>query len=276
MPGARDRERGRLIFAVAAAAAYAAAWLGPAQARPAALAVAVTMAACLGGRLSPALAVVLAAPAPAPVPIRVAVAAGAVVAGLMLERSRRRGRDLAARSFTDRLTGLHNYDYFSQALRAELARVRRYGGCTTLVLLDLDRFKAYNDRHGHAAGNRLLSSVGHALARCKRDADVAARFGGEEFALLVSGRTLDGLKVAERVRQAIEDVSLAGLDRQRPPELVTASAGMATFPVDAGDAEQLFELADQALYAAKRRGRDCVVTARELQGQPAAGLRRAV
>ena len=260
---------------MAAAAAYAVAWLGPASARPSALVAAATLAACVGGRLSPALAVLLAAPAPVPPAIRVAAAAGGVIAGVIVERVRRRGRDLATRSFTDRLTGLHNYDYFCQALRGELARVRRYGGCATLVLLDLDRFKAYNDRHGHAAGNRLLSSVGHVIARSKRDADVAARFGGEEFALLVPGRTLDGLKLAERTRQAIEDISLTGLDRHRPPDLVTASAGLATFPVDAADAEQLFELADQALYAAKRRGRDCVVTARELQGQPAAALRRA-
>jgi diguanylate cyclase (GGDEF)-like protein len=154
--------------------------------------------------------------------------------------------------------------------------VRRYGGTTTLVLIDLDRFKAYNDRHGHAAGNRLLTTVGHVIERSKRDADIAARFGGEEFALLVAGRTSDGLVVAGRVRQAIEDASVGRLDRHDVPDLVTASAGVATFPVDAASADELFELADQALYAAKRRGRDCVVTARELKGQPAAGLRSAV
>ena len=67
--------------------------------------------------------------------------------------------------FTDRLTGLHNYDYFAEAMRSELARVRRYGGCVTLVMLDLDRFKSFNDQHGHAAGNRLLNGVGQAIAR---------------------------------------------------------------------------------------------------------------
>jgi diguanylate cyclase (GGDEF)-like protein len=255
---------------------YAGAWLGSPAVRPTALALSATVVATTGGWAGAMAAVVLAAPAPVPIPIRVAVAAGAVVAGIVLERSRRARRDLVARTFSDRLTGLHNYDYFCEAMRAELARVRRYGGTTTLVLIDLDRFKAYNDRHGHAAGNRLLSAVGHAIERSKRDADIAARFGGEEFALLVAGRTSDGLAVASRVRQAIEDASVGRLDRHDVPELVTASAGVATFPVDAATADELFELADQALYAAKRRGRDCVVTARELQGQPAAGLRSAV
>ena len=105
----------------------------------------------------------------------------------MLEHEARARRELRARSFTDRLTGLRNYDFFSEAMAAELARVRRYGGCTTLVLIDLDRFKAYNDRNGHGAGNRLLASVGRALLYEKRDADIAARFGGEEFAVLVPG-----------------------------------------------------------------------------------------
>ena len=173
----------------------------------------------------------------------------------------------AARSFTDRLTGLRNYDYFCEALASELARVRRYGGCTTLVLLDLDRFKAFNDRHGHAAGNRALTAVGHVISHEKRDADVAARFGGEEFAILVSGRTSDGVIVADRVRQAIHDLSTTSLRRHMSADVITASAGIATFPVDARDADELIELADRALYAAKHRGRDCLVTAAELRGR---------
>jgi diguanylate cyclase (GGDEF)-like protein len=130
-------------------------------------------------------------------------------------------------------------------MRSELARVRRYGGCLTLVMLDLNRFKAYNDSHGHGAGNRLLASVGHVLAREKRDADIAARFGGEEFALLVPGRGTEAIVVAERVRQAIADIPLGALDRHHVPDIVTASAGIATFPVDARDAEELFEQADR-------------------------------
>jgi len=217
----------RRSLGAAAVVLAAGAWLAPPPLRPAALVLAVLAASAFG---------------------RAGAAAG-----------------LRARTFTDRLTGLRNYDYFSEALGVELARVRRYGGCITLVILDLDRFKAYNDDHGHGAGNRLLSSVGHVLAREKRDADIAARFGGEEFALLVPGRGSQAVVVAERVRQAIADIHAGALDRNHVPEIVTASAGIATFPVDARDAEELFEQADRALYEAKRRGRNRVVCAEHLR-----------
>ena len=144
---------------------------------------------------------------PLPWSVRACLVVAATANGALHAARRRTSRQLAARSFTDRLTGLRNYDFFSQALRDELARVRRYGGCVTLVILDLDRFKAYNDRHGHAAGNRLLNAVGQAITREKRDADIAARFGGEEFAVLVPGTTGDGVILAERMRQAIADLT---------------------------------------------------------------------
>jgi diguanylate cyclase (GGDEF)-like protein len=205
--------------------------------------------------------------APIGIPARIGMAVAAVLGGELLEHEVHAHRELRARSFTDRLTGLRNYDFFSEALDAELARVRRYGGCTTLVLIDLDRFKAYNDRHGHGAGNRLLASVGRTLLHEKRDADVAARFGGEEFAVLVPGRAADGVVLADRLRRAIAEVPAARLHRHEIPDIVTASAGVATFPLDARDGTELFELADQALYEAKRRGRDRVVTASEIGGR---------
>jgi diguanylate cyclase (GGDEF)-like protein len=242
----------------------AAAWVLPPPLRPGALALAA-LAAAAGGRAGGAVAAVVAAFAPVPGPVRAAVVATALVAGELDHRHRGAHRTLRARTFTDRLTGLRNYDYFSEVMRTELARVRRYGGCITLVMLDLDRFKAYNDRHGHGAGNRLLASVGHVLAREKRDADIAARFGGEEFALLVPGRGSEAIIVAERVRRAIADIPAGALDRSNVPDIVTASAGIATFPVDARDAEELFEQADRALYEAKRRGRNRVVLAEQVR-----------
>ena len=144
------------------------------------------------------------------------------------------------------------------------------------MLLDLDRFKTFNDRHGHAAGNRAVGRRSAHGTREKRDADIAARFGGEEFALLVAGRGADGVVVAERVRHAIEGVSAIRLSRHEVPELVTASAGVATFPVDARDAEELFDLADRALYTAKQRGRNCVVTAEEVRATAGQALRAAI
>ena len=116
------------------------------------------------GRLGGVLAAAAVAATPLPTPIRIALAVGALVNGELHEHRRRAGRRLAVRSFTDRLTGLRNYDFFAESLRSEVARVRRYGGCVTLVILDLDRFKAFNDRHGHGAGNRLLASVGQTIA----------------------------------------------------------------------------------------------------------------
>jgi predicted signal transduction protein with EAL and GGDEF domain len=155
-----ERQRRRPAIAVVAVAAYAAAWVLPAPSRPGCLAVAVGLAWLAGARLGGLLMGAAVLAAPVAVPVRIGLAVASALGGELLEREARAGRELRARSFTDRLTGLRNYDFFSEALDAELARVRRYGGCTTLVLIDLDRFKAYNDRHGHGAGNRLLASSG--------------------------------------------------------------------------------------------------------------------
>ncbi|HEY0389827.1 MAG TPA: GGDEF domain-containing protein [Gaiellales bacterium] len=263
MPVAPERLRLRGVAAAVALAAYAATWLAPAAARPAIAALAVSAAIATGPAGAAAAALGCLA-VPIPWSMRAALLVAAAVNGGLHAQRMRQSRELAARSFTDRLTGLRNYDYFAEALRSELARVRRYGGCVTLVMLDLDRFKAFNDQHGHAAGNRLLNAVGQAIAREKRDADIAARFGGEEFAVLVPGREGDGLVVAERMRHAIADLSPAPTSRRDFTPGVSASAGVATFPVDARTPQELFELADRALYEAKRRGRDQVVAVSEL------------
>jgi len=250
-----------------ALAAYAGAWLAPPPLRPA-LAVLAVSAAAATGPLGAAVVAVASLAVPVPWSVRAALLVAAAVNGIVHARSARQSRDLAARSFTDRLTGLRNYDFFAEALRAELARVRRYGGCVTLVIIDLDRFKAFNDRHGHAAGNKLLNRVGQAIAHQKRDADIAARFGGEEFAVLVPGREQDGVIVAERMRHAIADLSPTPTSHQDFEPGISASAGTATFPVDARTPQELFELADRALYEAKRRGRDQVVCVSELVDPP--------
>jgi len=236
--------------------------------RPAAALLGAVIATAAAGRAGGVVVALGAVVLPVAVPVRIALAVAALANGELHERHRRSARALAARSFTDRLTGLRNYDFFAEAMRAEVARVRRYGGCVTLLLLDLDRFKAFNDHHGHAAGNRLLAAVGRTIEREKRDADVAARFGGEEFAVLVPGRTTDAAVVAERLRAAIADISPGPVSRHDLSPGVTASAGLATFPVDARDPAELFELADRALYEAKRRGRDRTVTAADLVERP--------
>src|SRR3954454_10358783 len=106
-------------------------------------------------------------------------------------------------------------------------------------MLDLHLFKSFNDHHGHAAGNRLLNGVGQAIAREKRDADIAARFGGEEFAVLVPGRAADGIVVAERLRQAIPAPPPAPTSRHDFPPGFGPAAAAARSPVDAPTPQEL-------------------------------------
>lgn len=181
------------------------------------------------------------------------VAAGAV-AGALHGSERRRLARVAALSLTDRLTGLYNYAFLTDALERECRRAERYGGAVSLVLLDLDHFKDFNDTHGHAAGNRLLAEVGRVLVAERRATDVVARFGGEEFAVLVPGPVREAAEAAERIRRAVAQVAVAvpgGRDGR------TISAGVAQRAQGAG-AERLVEDADRALYRSKARGRNRV------------------
>jgi diguanylate cyclase (GGDEF)-like protein len=197
-------------------------------------------------------ALALASEVAAPVlAVSAAAALGSVVIG------RRRTVVLRRAAFTDRLTGLYRYEYFADALPREIERARRYGTELSLVVFDLDRFKDFNDRHGHAAGNQLLHGVGRALLRETRGTDLAARFGGEELIVLVQGGAHDAGLLAERVRQAVSELAV------RVPDGLagtTISAGVATFPSEP-DAASLLDAADGALYEAKRMGRNQVVAA---------------
>jgi diguanylate cyclase (GGDEF)-like protein len=184
-----------------------------------------------------------------------AVSAGAALASVAI--GRRRAIVLRRAAFTDRLTGLYRYEYFADALPREIERVRRYGTELSLVVFDLDRFKDFNDRHGHSAGNKLLSGVGRALMRETRGTDLAARFGGEELIVLVQGGAHDAAALAERVRRAVAELAVPVLDGLAG---TTISAGVATFPREP-DAASLLDAADGALYEAKRSGRNRVVAA---------------
>jgi diguanylate cyclase (GGDEF)-like protein len=166
-------------------------------------------------------------------------------------------RQLATR---DALTGLLNRRAFDALLAEEVDRARRFGHPLTLVVLDLDHFKAINDTHGHAAGDAVLAAVARVFAGQVRSIDRVARIGGEEFAVLLMVTGADeGLAVAKRIVEAVRalPVAVAGGATLR----ITVSAGVAALPAY-GEAEtQLPETADQALYAAKRAGRDCAVLA---------------
>jgi diguanylate cyclase (GGDEF)-like protein len=162
-------------------------------------------------------------------------------------------------AITDSLTGLYVKRYFDERLRQECARAARYGTDLSLLMLDLDRFKEINDQCGHQAGDEMLRSVGHAIAASTRDSDTPCRWGGDEFAVILPETGPDAAeKTADRIREAIAAIQL-------PQEMAclptTVSIGVASHPVEAPDLAQLVELADQALYEAKRRGRNRVVRA---------------
>src|SRR5665647_3367756 len=164
--------------------------------------------------------------------------------------------DLGGRRLTVRRIGLYNYGTFVDYLHNEATKIDRYGGELTLIMLDLDHFKQFNDRHGHEPGNDVLRRVGSTLRNAVRDADMAARYGGEEFAVLIRGDETHGYELAERLRRAIETTAVEVRDGGEV--FCTVSAGVATYPVGAADETELVERADDALYESKRRGRNRV------------------
>lgn len=165
----------------------------------------------------------------------------------------------------DALTGLHSYRVFQERLAAEAARIRRTGARVSLIVLDLDNFKEVNDRRGHHAGNRVLRDVGRAIAGSVRKSDFAARYGGDEFVVLLTDADAHGAcLVAEKMRAAI--AAIEGPPGPPPPVMITASFGIATA---AGNFERVldsvdfFEAADRASYEAKRRGGNRIILAKE-------------
>jgi diguanylate cyclase (GGDEF)-like protein len=166
-------------------------------------------------------------------------------------------RALADAARKDPLTSCFNRGYFDRRLAAEVARSRQKERSTSLVMIDLDHFKKVNDRYGHPAGDAILRSVGHVLSAVTRIEDVVARFGGEEFAVVVPGGTMLGAALlAQRVRTAIEQTVIETDGRQLR---VTASLGVATLePGQIASAHDLVRAADEALYAAKHEGRNRV------------------
>lgn len=156
-------------------------------------------------------------------------------------------------SVTDELTGLYNRRRFYEVVEAEMSRTLRYGQPFSIVILDLDRFKEYNDRLGHTAGDAILKSVAQTLASSVRKVDTAFRYGGDEFAIVLPGTDARAARsIVERIRSRWSSVSWA-----RYGSLDTSlefSAGIAQFPDDAETADGLVFLADTALFRAKKEG----------------------
>jgi diguanylate cyclase (GGDEF)-like protein len=164
----------------------------------------------------------------------------------------------------DSLTGLANRRLFDESLHREAARSQRLGAPLSLLVLDVDHFKQVNDSYGHQTGDRVLRDVAQAIVMNTKGFDVAARYGGDEFVVLLPGcKRDDALRVAQRVRREIS--------RQLGEAPVTISVGVATMPNNAQDAERLVAAADSALYDAKDAGRDRVtMSARVGESVPAA------
>jgi diguanylate cyclase (GGDEF)-like protein len=166
-------------------------------------------------------------------------------------------------SFKDEITGLYNRRFFTIRLDEEVNRYRRYRRPMAVVLLDLDGFKAVNDRMGHAAGDETLRDVAHVLSKHSRDTNVVCRFGGDEFAvLLVETSGLGARLYADRLRQLIAAYPFAHGCR------VSASFGVASVPdEDAESSEEIVRCADEALYAAKRAGKNTVCARGDMRAE---------
>jgi diguanylate cyclase (GGDEF)-like protein len=164
---------------------------------------------------------------------------------------------------TDELTGLSNRRRFQETMSAEVERSKRFGQELGLVMLDIDDFKAVNDNYGHQQGDVVLREVAKILRASSREIDEPARYGGEELAVVLPGTDLQGAhNLAERVREGIEALRLPILgDERAEPLRVTASFGAAALPVSAGDARGLVAAADEALYQAKRAGKNRTISA---------------
>ena len=172
-----------------------------------------------------------------------------------LERLNSSLEDLAVH---DGLTGLHNHRYFRDSLDQELSRSSRHERPFSLVFMDVDHFKKFNDAHGHMAGDEVLKGLSRIFKGDKRTSTIVARYGGEEFVALLPEATRDkASEYAELVRSRVEAATFQdGRGRERCK--VTISLGVATFPDDGTDSKSLMEHADRALYQAKESGRNRV------------------
>ena len=201
------------------------------------------------------------------VPLLVAPLVSSAALGLLaeVEAARRALREVAIR---DGLTHLHNRRFFAARLVAEIERARREASPLTLVLIDVDHFKRINDAWGHAIGDEVLCRVAETLMACVRPYDLSARYGGEEFVALLPGTTLaEAAVVAERIRLAIESLSIPVPAAAASPQ-VTASLGVASLGPLPDNGEGLQQRADQALYEAKAAGRNRSVCAKPRANEP--------
>ena len=220
------------------------------------------------GFLPSEVATVMGTPILLIIPKLLNILAGIVVLGLLLLRwlplavkergnAEQRASDLESLASADFLTRLYNRRYFEKLATAELARCQRYMRPLSMLMIDIDHFKSVNDRLGHAAGDRVLQNVAALCRAEKRESDVVARVGGEEFAIMLpETNQLAAEQFAERLRHQVRENTLT-VDGQMVS--ITISIGVAGASMRTAGVQTLMRQADQALYQAKRSGRDQVV-----------------
>jgi len=161
-------------------------------------------------------------------------------------------------AITDFLTGLYNHRYFQQILTQELGRATRYEKVLSMIILDIDNFKSFNDRYGHAVGDKVLVAIGEIINRSLRKVDYAFRYGGEEFVILLPETPLENaILTVERIREKIANDASNSVPEAHGSR-VTVSAGVACFPENGSRREDLFALMDSYLYKAKSMGKNRV------------------
>jgi len=181
-------------------------------------------------------------------------------AALALE-NRRLARDLQKLAVTDDLTQVFNYRYLKSSLRRELKRAARFRQNLSVVMIDVDNLKSYNDVNGHLRGSFLLKDLAGLCMAQVRSFDVLAKYGGDEFTIILPQTDRAGaMVVAERVRSAVATHAFA----LAPAGRITVSLGVAMFPEDGQDSVTLLQVADRALYRAKRAGRNRVESSEDL------------
>lgn len=175
----------------------------------------------------------------------------AFILGLYVDTEKQHSKELQELANIDELTGLHNHRYFQEFLQKSMYDADVNNSSVSLLFMDIDYFKNFNDINGHQAGDLVLKQIGQILKTCIRENDVVARYGGEEFAVILPNTTEDGaIKVGERIRKTVQNTHFKGQENQ-PDKNITISIGVSSYPKRASNKHQFINTADDALYRAK-------------------------
>lgn len=182
----------------------------------------------------------------------------AFILGMYVDIEREHSKELKTLANMDEITGLYNHRYFQEFLQNSIDNANKYNSEVSLLFIDIDYFKNFNDVNGHQAGDLLLKEIGQIMKNCIRSSDLVARYGGEEFTVILPNTIEnDAIKIAERIRYCIENTYFKNQENQ-PNKKITVSIGISSYPRRAVNKHQLINTADDALYRAKSLSRNRV------------------